>query len=59
VLSYSFDLKPGETESVSIDLVADTDIRDAEAWVTPTADASRSPIVDASCEPAGSDLTLR
>ncbi|WP_020098659.1 DUF4012 domain-containing protein [Microbacterium sp. 11MF] len=59
VLSYTFDLKPGETESVSIDVVADTDIREAEAWVTPTADASRSPIVDASCDPTGSDLSLR
>ncbi|AZS44869.1 hypothetical protein BWL13_02466 [Microbacterium oleivorans] len=58
VLSYSFDLKPGDSESVTIDVVADTDIRDAEAWVTPTADASLSPVVRASCEAGASSGTL-
>ncbi|MFJ6677548.1 DUF4012 domain-containing protein [Microbacterium sp. NPDC091382] len=58
VLSYSADLKPGETATVSVEVSADTDIRDAEAWVTPTADASLSPIVRASCAPAGTGLSL-
>ncbi|CAL4860796.1 DUF4012 domain-containing protein [Microbacterium sp. MM2322] len=58
VLSYSLDLKPGESQTVSIDVVADTDIRSAEAWVTPTADAAVSPVVRASCESSGSGATL-
>ncbi|MEW2013695.1 MULTISPECIES: DUF4012 domain-containing protein [Microbacterium] len=35
VLSYSVDLKPGDTQTVTIEVTADTDIRDAEAWVPP------------------------
>lgn len=58
VLSYSVDLEPGETATVSVDLTADTAIRDAEAWVTPTADATLSPVVRASCAPAGTGLSL-
>lgn len=52
VLSYSVDLKPGDTQTVTIEVTADTDIRDAEAWVTPTADADLPPVVRASCDPA-------
>ncbi|WP_065570922.1 DUF4012 domain-containing protein [Microbacterium oleivorans] len=58
VLSYSADLKPGESATVTVDVTADTGIRDAEAWVTPTADASLPPIVRASCAPAGTGLSL-
>lgn len=58
VLSYSIDLKPGESQTVTIDVVADTDIRDAEAWVTPTADADLSPIVRATCAASGTGATL-
>ncbi|MDT3316705.1 DUF4012 domain-containing protein [Microbacterium sp. KSW4-11] len=52
VLSYSVDLKPGDTQTVTIEVTADTDIRDAEAWVTPTADADLPPVVRTSCDPA-------
>ncbi|MEW1835853.1 DUF4012 domain-containing protein [Microbacterium sp. NPDC079995] len=58
VLSYSVDLKPGDTQTVAIAVVADTDIREAEAWVTPTADAELSPIVSASCESSGAGAAL-
>ncbi|MCM3697140.1 DUF4012 domain-containing protein [Microbacterium oleivorans] len=51
VLSYSIDLEPGATQTVTIDVIGDTDIRNAEAWVTPTADAGLTPIVRTSCEP--------
>ncbi|WP_405371708.1 MULTISPECIES: DUF4012 domain-containing protein [unclassified Microbacterium] len=49
VLTYTVDLDPGETKTVTIAVRADTDITDAEAWVTPTADSSVSPSVQASC----------
>lgn len=58
VLTYSIDLKPGESQTVTIDVVGDTDIRTAEAWVTPTADADLSPIVRASCDAPGTAPAL-
>ncbi|MFI8632509.1 DUF4012 domain-containing protein [Microbacterium sp. NPDC077663] len=58
VLSYSIDLKPGDSQTVTIDVIADTDIQNAEAWVTPTADADRSPIVRATCASNDTGVTL-
>lgn len=51
VLAYTIDLEPGQSETVTISVRADTDITEAEAWVTPTADASVSPVVRNSCSP--------
>lgn len=53
VLAYTVDLMPGQTETVTISVRADTDITEAEAWVTPTADASVSPVVRNSCAGSG------
>lgn len=49
VLSYVLDLEPGESGSVTVTARAVTDVTAAEAWVTPTADASLSPTVRADC----------
>ncbi|MFS0868198.1 DUF4012 domain-containing protein [Microbacterium sp. 179-B 1A2 NHS] len=49
VLTYTLDLEPGESETVTIAVRADTAITEAEAWVTPTADADLATSVSASC----------
>jgi hypothetical protein len=49
VLSYTMDLEPGETKTITIAVRADTAITDAEAWMTPTADADLAPVLQSSC----------
>jgi len=49
VLTFDVDLNPGETKSITVVVHATTTAAEAQALVTPTADAALSPVVVASC----------
>lgn len=49
VLTFGIDLDPGASTGVRVIVRADTPAGDAQAFVTPTADAARSPVVVATC----------
>lgn len=49
VLTFGIDLTPGASTGLTVVVRATTAAGDAEAYVTPTADAARSPLVRATC----------
>ncbi|WZH38926.1 MAG: DUF4012 domain-containing protein [Microbacterium enclense] len=60
VLTFGTDLTPRASTSLTVEVRSLTTAREAEAYVTPTADPTLSPIVRASCEgPRPGSATLR
>lgn len=49
VLTFGIDLDPGASTGVTVVVRADTAAGDAQAFVTPTAEAARAPVVVATC----------
>ena len=49
VLTFDIDLDPGASTGLTVIVRATTPVADAQALVTPTADARRSPVVVATC----------
>ena len=49
VLTFGIDLPPGASTGITVTVRATTAAAEAQAFVTPTADAARAPVVVASC----------